>query len=68
MLDKIKNFVLPYVIGFAFIFAGWYVSILNVGLARFQENVLFTKTTFTGLVLILIGAYIPGIWRKISGK
>ncbi len=68
MWEKIKNFVLPYVIGFAFIFAGWYVSILNVGLARFQENVLFSKTTFTGLVLILIGAYIPGIWRKISGK
>ncbi len=68
MWDKLKNLIIPHFIGFLFIFAGWYVSILNVGLARFQENVLFTKTTFTGLVLIVIGAYIPEVWRKIGGK
>jgi hypothetical protein len=68
MWEKLKNFIIPHLIGLLFIFAGWYLSILNVGLTRFQENVLFTKTTFTGLVLIVIGAYIPGIWKKISGK
>lgn len=65
MLENLKKNILPHIAGLAFIFAGWYISILNVGLARFQENILFTKTTFLGLVLIIIGAYIPEIWIKI---
>ena len=67
MLEKIKNYIIPHGIGFLFIFAGWYISILNVGLARFQDNILFTKTTLIGLILIIIGAYIPPVWNKIRG-
>lgn len=65
MLEKIKTYILPHLVGFIFIFAGWYLSILNVGLARFQENVLFTKITFFGLLLIIIGAYIPDAWIRL---
>jgi len=65
MFETIKKNLVPHIIGLIFIFAGWYISILNVGLARFQENVLFTKITFSGLLLIIIGAYIPEVWIKI---
>ena len=59
--------ILPHLIGFGLIVIGWYISILNVGLTRFQTNILFTKWTVTGLVLILVGAYLPEVWRKIRG-
>jgi hypothetical protein len=59
--------ILPHLIGIALILIGWYISILNVGLTRFQTNILFTKWTVMGLVLILIGAYLPEVWRKIRG-
>ena len=67
MLETIIHNIIPHIIGLLFIFAGWYISILNVGLARFQENILFTKTTLIGLILIIIGAYIPPVWNKIRG-
>ena len=67
MLETIRHNIIPHIIGLLFIFAGWYISILNVGLARFQENILFTKTTLIGLILIIIGAYIPPVWNKIRG-
>ena len=65
MFETIKKNMIPHLVGMIFIFAGWYISILNVGLARFQENILFTKTTLLGLILIIIGAYIPEVWIKI---
>lgn len=43
--------------------AGWYIAIINVGLFKFnQERSLHTKETLAGLLLILIGAYVPHIW------
>ncbi len=59
--------ILPHLIGIGLIVIGWYISILNVGLTRFQTNILFTKWTVMGLALILIGAYLPEVWRKIRG-
>ncbi len=59
--------ILPHLIGTGLIVIGWYISILNVGLTRFQTNILFTKWTVMGLALILIGAYLPEVWRKIRG-
>ncbi len=67
MLDKLRFSIIPHLIGLCLIVLGWYISILNVGLSRFQENVLFTKWTLIGLGLILLGAYMPnitGIFRK----
>lgn len=62
MFNKIREAFLPYLIGFLLMVFGWYISILNVGLARFQTDVLFTKWTGLGLLLILTGAYFPGIY------
>lgn len=59
--------ILPHLIGIGLIIIGWYISILNVGLTRFQTNILFTKWTVMGLALILIGAYLPEVWRRIRG-
>lgn len=68
MLDKIGSAIIPNVIGIGLMVVGWYISILNVGLTRFQADVLFTKWTLLGLLLIVIGAYLPRVWSKISGK
>ncbi|MBM9579387.1 hypothetical protein JWG45_19785 [Leptospira sp. 201903070] len=61
-MNTIFNYVIPHIVGLMLIAIGWYVSILNVGLTRFTENVLISKWTVGGLILILIGAYLPEIW------
>jgi hypothetical protein len=53
------------IIGVGLIVIGWYISILNVGLSRFQPNSLFSKWTFFGLCLILAGAYLPRLWSEV---
>lgn len=68
MLHNFLSTIIPYLLGLVLMVLGWYISILNVGLARFQENVLFTKWTLIGLALIIAGAYIPPIWNKIRGR
>ncbi len=67
-MNKIGSALLPNLVGIGLMVAGWYLSILNVGLTRFQANVLFTKWTLLGLALIIIGAYVPRIWNKIRGR
>jgi len=67
-MSKIGSAVLPNLIGIGLMVFGWYLSILNVGLTRFQANVLFTKWTLLGLALILIGAYVPRVWNRIRGR
>jgi hypothetical protein len=60
----VARYVLPHFLGFVCIVAGWYVSIINVGLFKYNEGrALHTKETLAGLVLILIGAYIPNVWQ-----
>jgi len=67
-MSKIGSAVLPNLVGIGLMVFGWYLSILNVGLTRFQANVLFTKWTLLGLALILIGAYVPRVWNRIRGR
>lgn len=67
-MEKLMTIIIPNLIGLCFMVGGWFISILNVGLTRFQPNVLFTKWTLFGLVLIIIGAYIPVVWSKMRGK
>ena len=64
MRSKIGFNFLMNLLGLVLIGVGWYISILNVGLNRFQEDVLFTKWTIFGLVLIVIGAYIPRVIKR----
>jgi hypothetical protein len=65
MPDINRHGVISNGLGIGLMVLGWYISILNVGLARFQPNVLFTKWTLLGLILIIIGAYLPRLWNKI---
>ena len=62
MLEKIKKRILPHLIGLTFIFLGWYMSIISVGLDRLTAQTLITKPTMVGLALIIIGAYLPELW------
>ncbi|EKR62059.1 MULTISPECIES: hypothetical protein [Leptospira] len=64
-MNTILNYIIPHAVGLTLIAIGWYISILNVGLTRFTENVLITKWTLSGLALIVIGAYLPEIWISI---
>jgi len=68
MMDKFLNAIIPHAVGLLLIVMGWYISILNVGLTRFQADVLFTKWTGMGLLMIIIGAYLPSIWIGIRDK
>jgi len=68
MFERIKNAIIPHLVGFGLMFFGWYISLLNVGLTRFQTDVLFTKWTGSGFLLILAGAYLPNIWIGIRNK
>jgi len=68
MIKKIIDSIIPHSIGLLLIIIGWYISILNVGLTRFQSDVLFTKWTGFGLLMIVVGAYLPWVWTGIRGK
>ena len=68
MLENFKHSIIPNFIGICLIFGGWFISILNVGLARFEPNILFTKWTLSGLIMILIGAYLPRIWSAVGNR
>jgi len=68
MMDKFLNAIIPHAVGLLLIVMGWYISILNVGLTRFQADVLFTKWTGMGLLMIVVGAYLPSIWIGIRDK
>lgn len=68
MMDNIKSAIIPNIIGLGLIFGGWFLSILNVGLARFEKDVLFTKWTLAGLIMIVLGAYLPRIWSAIANR
>ncbi len=68
MLEKIKGAIIPHLVGLGLMFFGWYISLLNVGLIRFQTSTLFTRWTGFGFLLILMGAYLPDIWIGIREK
>jgi hypothetical protein len=68
MFERIKEAVIPHLVGLGLMFGGWLFSINYVGLNKFQSNVLFTKETGIGLLMIIAGAYLPEIWIGIRNK
>ncbi len=68
MLEKIKGAIIPHMIGLILLVSGWFISITYVGFRRFEADILFTKTTGLGLLLIIIGAYFPDIYLGIREK
>jgi multisubunit Na+/H+ antiporter MnhG subunit len=67
-MDWIKKRLIPHLIGLIFIFFGWFITIGVVGWDKFSRTDPFTKGTLFGLILILIGAYLPEVWMKITNK
>ena len=65
MLEKIKIYLIAHLIGMAFLLTGWYISVIDSALDRFSSKSLVSPTTTTGLILIIIGAYLPGVWIAI---
>ncbi len=68
MLEKLLRRALPQGIGFILIVIGWYMSIVDAGLVKFSSVSIITTWTMTGLVLILLGAYLPQIWIFLLNK
>ena len=68
MFKKFTDALIPHLVGLGLMVVGWLFSINYVGLNKFQSNVLFTKETGLGLLMIVIGAYLPEIWIGIRGK
>ncbi|MCE9498987.1 MAG: hypothetical protein K8R21_00470 [Leptospira sp.] len=68
MLDKIRQYTFPHLIGLLLMIAGWLISVINVGLDKFGSSAIITQYTIGGLITIIIGAYFPEIWIGISNK
>ena len=64
MLSKTGYNFIVNLLGLVLILAGWYISILNVGLNCLQDEKLFTKWTIIGMIFIVIGAYLPRVIKR----
>lgn len=56
-----------YLAGAVLLVAGWWISMLNISIDRFQGTDFTNFWTLLGLVLIFIGAYLPIViakWRS----
>ncbi|TGK01283.1 hypothetical protein EHQ53_08750 [Leptospira langatensis] len=67
-MGKILGFLFPNFIGLLLILLGWWTTIINVATLRFAGESYFNKWTYTGLILIIVGAYLPEIWIGIRNK
>lgn len=67
-MGKILAFLFPNFVGLILILLGWWTTIINVATLRFAGESYFNKWTYTGLTLIIIGAYLPEIWIGIRKK
>ena len=65
MVAKIKQYFLAHLIGFLFLMAGWMIPIIDTGMDRLSGKSVWTGTNLFGLVLIIIGAYLPETWISI---
>ncbi|PJZ69860.1 hypothetical protein CH373_10710 [Leptospira perolatii] len=67
-MGKFLGYITPHFVGLVLILVGWWTTIINVGMLRFTDQSYFNQWTISGLVLILIGAYLPEIWIFIWKK
>lgn len=70
MLEKTIHFTLPHFVGFLFILVGW---LLTAAKALFNPVILGDQSggghfSYAGLVLIIIGAYLPETWDYIRDR
>ena len=70
MLGKTIRFTVPHFVGLLFILVGW---LLTAAKALFNPVILGTQSgeghfSYAGLVLIIIGAYLPETWDYIRDR
>ena len=68
MFEKFKNAIVPHIIGLLLIILGWLLCIINVGIDKFSSKSIFNFVTLSGLILIILGAYIPEVWIGIKNS
>ncbi|EQA44455.1 hypothetical protein LEP1GSC050_2919 [Leptospira broomii serovar Hurstbridge str. 5399] len=67
-MAKIIGYIIPNIIGLILIVLGWWTTIINVATLRFSGESYFNKWTYTGLIMIIVGAYLPEIWIGLRNK
>jgi hypothetical protein len=70
MFGKIRHFTLPHFVGLLFILVGW---LLTAAKALLNPVILGAQSgeghfSYAGLVLIIIGAYLPETWDYIRDR
>jgi hypothetical protein len=71
IMEKIWHVIVPNLTGIGLIVAGWFLSISTTGGASglyIGSVKMITAGTFIGLIMILVGAFLPRIWNKIRTK
>jgi hypothetical protein len=68
MFEKFRKAIVPHIIGILLIILGWLLCIINIGIDRFSSKGIFNYVTLSGLLLILLGAYIPEVWIGIRNS
>ena len=67
-IEKFRKAVVPHLIGLGLMVGGWFISIVDIGLNKFTANPMMNTVTWTGLLMVLIGAYLPEIWIGIRER
>ncbi len=69
MWENFKNYFFAHFTGLGLILLGWYISVIYSAVDRFSsESAIISTATIVGLILILIGTYLPDIWILIFKK
>ena len=68
MRERFTKYLIPHLVGLAFIIIGWMIPIIDTGMDRLSGNQIWKGASVSGLVLIIIGAYIPETWISILKK
>ena len=68
MWESIKNYIFAHTIGLCLLLTGWYISVLDTALDRFSKKAIISSGTTIGLLLIVVGAYLPEVWMAIVKK
>ena len=70
-MEKFGTFMygaVGYIVGAALLVGGWWLSMLNISIDRYQGSDFTNFWTLLGLALIFLGAYMPPIVVKLRSR
>lgn len=59
---------MAHLLGLALLLGGWYLSIMNTSADRWQSVKFLSGANLVGLIMIIVGAYLPEIWISIKNR